>query len=214
MVTEEKQKLTLGLSKEVIDKAKALDLNISSVTEQLLTAMTYEPKGNTKGDVVKAYESLFGASKPLLKKYGASVSVGKETRLREKSDQTSSYIRPSLLGGSLFDMFNPPRRTSYSEQIDIMLDEGGLYRFSESDKSSERTTLERELHLIFTPLIILKNLIEALVKAAENNSRQMDEFRMALRIINSFSNNEPNAEKKQQQSSDRQEIVDPYANTP
>ena len=39
---QRKHKLTLGLSKEVIDKAKAAGINISRLTENLLIVPTYQ----------------------------------------------------------------------------------------------------------------------------------------------------------------------------
>jgi len=60
--------VTLGIDKDVIEKAKAAGINISSIAENLLKTMTYELKnddednnnnGNTRHDIARAYEALF-----------------------------------------------------------------------------------------------------------------------------------------------------------
>gem|GEM_PF-4933975 len=40
-----------GLSKGIIQKAKSAGINISSITEHVLTAMMYDPEGNSRKDV-------------------------------------------------------------------------------------------------------------------------------------------------------------------
>src|SRR5881296_3676168 len=75
---EPKQKLTLALNGEVIEKAKAAGINISAVTEQILKTMTFEPKGNTKKDLIKSYTMLFESIKPVLDRYDAEMVVGKQ----------------------------------------------------------------------------------------------------------------------------------------
>jgi hypothetical protein len=72
----EKQKLTLGIERGIIDKAKAAGINISAITEHLLRSITYDPKGDTTEDVANAYQALFNATWPLLDKYDATLGVG------------------------------------------------------------------------------------------------------------------------------------------
>jgi Post-segregation antitoxin CcdA len=71
-----KQKLTLGISRDVIAKAKEVGINISGITEQVLRSVIYDPKGNTKGDLIKAYESLFDLAKSALERYNTNFEVG------------------------------------------------------------------------------------------------------------------------------------------
>ena len=78
-----KQKLTIGLSKEVIEKAKAARINISAITEQILRAYTYEPSGYTKDDLIEAYGEFFKSIQPVLDKYAAGVKVGQHTNFSE-----------------------------------------------------------------------------------------------------------------------------------
>jgi Post-segregation antitoxin CcdA len=53
----EKQKLTLGIDRGIIDRAKAAGINISAITEHLLRSITYDPKGDTTETVVKAIKN-------------------------------------------------------------------------------------------------------------------------------------------------------------
>jgi Post-segregation antitoxin CcdA/Integrase repeat unit len=71
-----KQKLTLGINKDVIIKAKEMGINISEITEQVLKSILYDPKGNTKQDLIEAYESLFDFAKLALQKYNTNLEVG------------------------------------------------------------------------------------------------------------------------------------------
>src|ERR671931_580980 len=73
----EKQKLTLGVDKEVIERAKATGINISAITEELLKSVTYEPKDKGERDVMIAYENLFKFMEPLVRKYDLEVEVGR-----------------------------------------------------------------------------------------------------------------------------------------
>jgi hypothetical protein len=70
--SKEKGKLTLSLNKNVIQRAKAAGINISEITEKLLTAVT---SGNSYDDVVKAYIAFFESIKSILGKYNAEAPV-------------------------------------------------------------------------------------------------------------------------------------------
>jgi hypothetical protein len=82
---EQKQKLTLGLSKDVIEKAKEAGINISAVTEELLKAITFQPEGNTVDNVVGAYEALFRVMSSKLIRYESEVEVGTIKRYEQKN---------------------------------------------------------------------------------------------------------------------------------
>ena len=75
---EGKQKLTLSISKDVINNAKKEGINISAITEQVLKAITFSSGKNTRDDLIEAYENFFEAVKPWLKKFGTSINVGAE----------------------------------------------------------------------------------------------------------------------------------------
>lgn len=90
---KDKQKLTLSISREIIDKAKAEGINISAITEQILTAITFSPEKNTRDDVEETYTKFFEALKPFLRQYSTSIEVGTEY------DDANGFTIPIRLGG-------------------------------------------------------------------------------------------------------------------
>jgi hypothetical protein len=147
---ELKQKITLGLDRIVIEKAKAEGINISAITEELLKAITYEPIGNTKEDVIKAYEALFETAKPILEKYRATVDVGIE------------------------------------QAYPIVLDyKDGLYQWDGVDPDTwSPISVSKSLRFLYPPQRLVREIISALIRAAENNRDEIRELKFALRIIN------------------------------
>ena len=112
--SKDKQKLTLSISKDVIDKARVEGINISAITEKVLTAITFSPEKNTKDDLIEAYDNFFEALKPFLKKYGTSIRVGKE-------HLESGYFMLITLDGDSLVIEDPTgefHKTSISANID------------------------------------------------------------------------------------------------
>lgn len=164
---DSKQKLTLGISKKVIERAKAAGINISAITEELLTAVTYQPsQGNTRDDVVKAYEALFKAIDPVLIQYGEPpVEVGKALRIKED--------------GSLDE-----RPIAYSTYA-------GLYSDPEGDEKDIRLyEVANKLSSLYKPTKLLNNLILTLIESAEENREKIRELEMALRFVKALSDGE------------------------
>lgn len=167
---EPKQKLTLGLNKDIIERAKAAAINISVMTEELLTALTYEPKiGNDLHDVVAAYQALFDA-------------IGRKI---------IRYDTPPLEVGILYNevpgkegspiLFHP-----YSGFWHMV---GNTY----NDNKLEELVNRR----LYPPSKILSNLVTDLIKAAGANKEKIKELELALRFVKVLAtdgdsiNNEP-----------------------
>jgi hypothetical protein len=165
MTDEPKQKLTLSLNREIIEKAKSTGLNISAITEQLLTALTYEPIGNTKDDVIKAYEALFETAQMMLRRYDAKVEVG-------------------LYHNGLAD--NNESLTIYP----IQLDASGL-TISTKDVTWN-PSLSEPLSNLYSPIKILENLVIAIIESSTTNKEKIKELRLALRFIKTFFDEEEN----------------------
>ena len=166
---EQKQKLTLGISKDVIEKAKATGINISSITEQILKAITYDPKKNTSEDLAKMYETFFGAIKPILKKYGATVRVG--SFYEGNPDADIWHVTIDLSSSNLFRNIEELEEYHQVAVLDVVSD-------------------------LFSPTKILENLLESLIKAAEKNTEKMMEFEVALRIVEALTKKSPKESKK------------------
>ena len=86
----EKSRVNLGIDSQVLERAKVAGINISARTEELLRALTYEPKGNIKEDVARAYGSLFESMQPIIGKYHTTIEVGKITDKDYSSSKRTS----------------------------------------------------------------------------------------------------------------------------
>jgi hypothetical protein len=151
---DQKQKLTLGLSRDVIERSKAAGINISSITEQLLKAITYEPSdGNTYDDVARAYTALFSAMSDILHKYRTFVEV-------------SRFYSPD----------------TNSEHI-IILDQYDRLQEIGHEYSRLDVTVEEGVHYFHDPSRILENLLLVLIREAEHNKKRITELRFALRFV-------------------------------
>lgn len=178
----QKQKLTLGISKDVIEKARAADINISEITEQLLTAMTFERKGNTQEDVVKAYQNFFDAIGALLGKYGTSIAIG----------------QVSHIYGS--DPFNEDRAVwTYELYKDGITKTGTQYNADGTESSldgDDDVTLTELIPHMFEAKKILENLISALTSAAEHNKERLAQLDFAFRLVQTLKDENPGKKKK------------------
>jgi hypothetical protein len=156
-----KQKLTLGIDRNVIEKAKAAGINISAITEQVLTTLTYQPNdGNTRKDVVRAYESLFEKTKSHMAEYDRwdlQITVGQvESRI---------VFLHSLYGLLLWD-----------DHDKTMIE--------------DPASVDSVLGLLYKPTRILENLFIALTEYAEENKEKISELKFALRLVKALSNDE------------------------
>jgi hypothetical protein len=159
----EKQKLTLGIDKEVIERAKAAGINISAMTEELLKSVTYEPKGKSTDDVVKAYEELFDSMDLLVRKYELWVEVG-------------------------FASIGDPNYDDDLEtfKIYLRLDPQGypfLWRTHPDDDGDGPTSVAEDLPFLYKPKTILENLISALLGRVEENKQKIRELELAKRFV-------------------------------
>jgi hypothetical protein len=170
---DEKQKLTLGISKDVIEKAKLTGINISAITEQVLKAITFEPSGTTKEDITRAYEALFQTALPVIRKYGAEVRVGREPVLIDDAGEISF----------LFIKLDP------SNEFSMLWKESG-------EDSFVATSVEKELDYLDPPTKILENLILALTSAAEENKETLKELEIAMRFVRALAGNAQEETKK------------------
>jgi Post-segregation antitoxin CcdA/Phage-integrase repeat unit len=156
-----KQKLTLSLSKEIIKRAKSRNINISALTENLLSILTYDPtNGSERKEVTESYEALFDSIRQLLKNYTAKVEIG---RLHDVSENDSD----SSLGSP------------------ILLDSSGLSLLSK--KNLEQVSTEEVLHDIYNPIKILENTIQSIIEASDKDKQRTRELRLALRLVRSLS---------------------------
>jgi hypothetical protein len=162
-----KEKLTLSVDKEVVEKAKNLGINISEITERVLKGYTSAEK--PVGSIHDAYKDLFDSIQPLLKEFDCNVKVAEswieatsnEGEIERVSLQDESYLTGS---GSFLIVSNLTEDRYYIHDIKKISPEEFL-----------------------TPEKILINLVNELAKSQEKRKEKMDEILMAKRIIDAMS---------------------------
>lgn len=155
-----KEKLTLSVDKDVVEKAKKLGLNISELTELALRGFSFSAKEADDAALYKSYQELFAAMKPLLQRYNASVTIGLEEFIDEKTGEPDFYEEISLL----------PNGTFYAMSQEA--------HFTDITKISPDELVD--------PMQILKNLLDALAKSREKRKEAIKELEMAKRMVNAI----------------------------
>ncbi len=152
-----KQKLTLSVDKDVIEKARNLGMNISEITEKVLRGFTFTPTKADRDELSEKYKRLFDAMLPLLQKYNTSVMVG--------YNWDEDYAEPV---GNI-----------------ELLSDGTLWAEHLGSGEGTRTKDIRRFAVsdFLPPKEILSNFIRALSEGAERENRQLAELEMARRII-------------------------------
>src|SRR5713101_3690348 len=87
---EGKQKLTLSVDAEVVDRAKALGINISELAEQALRSFTYKPADAKDEALQQRRDELFKAMTPMLRRYSVKVPIGQYMH-RDEGDQYAQF---------------------------------------------------------------------------------------------------------------------------
>lgn len=157
-----KEKLTLSVDKEVVDKAKKLGINISEITEKVLKGYTSAEK--PEGSLYDGYKQLFESITPLLKEFGVDVKVAKVRGETATDDK-----------GNVLDV--PPS--------DVFLESTGSY-FDDGWETTFEDIERIDLRYFLPPQKILSNLVDALAKNVETRKEKMSEILMAKRIIDAM----------------------------
>jgi hypothetical protein len=157
---EQKQKLTLTVNRDVIEKAKAEGINISAITEQLLRAVTYQSNdGNTIDDVHKAYSAVFSEVQIILKQYTTSIIVGHGYESDEEGELEAEY--------------------------DVILSPGRLLKLYDNGEG-KTVSVSEILGILYEPNKIINNLIQEITQAAKRNKQKINELTFALRFFKLF----------------------------
>lgn len=155
-----KQKLTLGIDGNVIEKAKAAGINISAITEQVLKAITYRPNdGYTTHDVARAYQALFDKAQSLLSEY------------------------------SNFDFQLAVGEVGFGK-VQLDSDRGLLIYDDHENIINDNVLVDSVVDVLYDPMQILENLIVTLTIIAEHNKKKISELKFALRLVKALSNDE------------------------
>lgn len=157
-----KEKLTLSVDKDVVEKAKDLGINISELTEKVLAGFTFEPTKLDESQVRAKYQELFATMVPLLKKFNTAVKVGK-------------FLETVDVG--------------LEEELIIELcSDGGLFAFyPDIDFEKAFNLQEINLNLLLPPNEILNEFIKAISEGAKKHKERLKELEMTKKIIEAIS---------------------------
>jgi hypothetical protein len=166
---KEKQKLTLSVDKDAIEKARVLGINISEFTENVLTGYTSAEK--PEGSIYDAYKQLFDSIIPLLKEFECKVRIAEcvITIEDENGEVVNSHQTDATYltaGGSfLVEEYTGPEDSEYflDDITKIPADE------------------------LLRPEKILSNLLKELATSQEKRKKRLDEILMAKRIVEAMS---------------------------
>jgi predicted amidohydrolase YtcJ len=93
-----KEKLTLSVDKEVVEKAKNLGINISDITEKVLKGYTSVER--PEGSFHEAYKQLFDSIQELLKEFDCRVKIAESWFYSDEEDQQRIPQDETYLTGS------------------------------------------------------------------------------------------------------------------
>ncbi len=180
MSEPKKQKLTLSVDKEVVDRAKVLGLNLSDITEKVLRGFAFSPKEGSNARVYEKYKELFAIMKPLLVDYGTSVEV-------------ANYLEGPEEVGDIVRILFTPDGDFWNEDA-----EAG---FSEIEKIP--------LWALHEPKQMLANLIKSLSEEKQERRSRLRELEMAKRIILAMSESLQPKSKSRQNRPDKKKREQP-----
>lgn len=177
---KKKQKLTLAINKDVIEKAKSEGINISKLTEEILTAVTSDVLDYDQGNLVGMYENFFDALKPYLKKYGTSIDVGRIYEGRRNSFNVST---PIILNHNGLSYVKYPDGDIPSHLLAATM--ATFSTFSSLHKQTKLITPEAVdvLEQLYEPTEILENFLNGIINAAERNKEKIQQFKVALGVM-------------------------------
>lgn len=152
----DKQKLTLSVDRELVEKAKTLGVNISDIAETALRHISETQPGKivTKEQVNAGYKKLFDAMLPYLKKFDTYIHVGDLEDVIEGD------------GGMQFFKWS------------IILTCGGELWSTDLEK-----VVKLENISFSPPNKILSQFIDTLIEASEKNKEKLKELEIARRFI-------------------------------
>jgi len=155
-----KQKLTLSVDSDVVEKARKLDINISEITEKVLDSFTFTPKKDDVDEVYRKYKQLFETMIPLLKKFGTDCRIGKmEINLK-------------------------PKNPSDFMEVDLDLTSDGKIFMYEFDQWIALDDIENiDISSFHKPKKILSDLLASLALSQETRKENIADLEMANRIV-------------------------------
>ena len=153
----EKQKLTLSVNKEVVEKAKEMGINISEITENVLRGFAFTPTELDDAELYSQYKELFSIMLPIMIKYDFSVPIALDPVIDHTTGEYRWEFTVYLTTHSLF----------WIDEVD--------HSFSEIE--------EIPISSLHSPTQILSLFIERLTKTVDTRKEHLKELEMAKQII-------------------------------
>jgi hypothetical protein len=193
----QKYKLTLGIDREIVRRAKMADINISFWTEQLLKIMTFEETEikTSKEDVLQTWYAFLSEISRILEKYEIDQIVLGELEVHEEGeivgyDRIYLHSKDKILtvqekpDGSVFLPKEEWEKFAkeYEGKIPPL-----VFRFPFSPLSKE--VIRKHLSRFDSPTKIIENLLEAMTQSSKINKSKTREMRVALRVLKMMSEN-------------------------
>ncbi|MDP3765992.1 MAG: type II toxin-antitoxin system CcdA family antitoxin [Nanoarchaeota archaeon] len=162
----EKKKLTLSVDSDVILKAKELGLNLSEITENALkiTSFANEEGKITQEKLVQAYQNVFQAMAPLLKKWDIHIPIGEYSKFIDDEQQHYDTFTFFLTSDEIY---------LWDE---ILADEEPLATWKLTD---EKLPIKK----FFDPEKIVKGLIDKLYEINEGNKIKINKLEVVTNLL-------------------------------
>ena len=161
-----KQKLTLSVDSEIVEKARKLDINISDITEKVLSAFTSSLKNVNKEELYKRYQELFNMMLPLLKKFRVNTRIG-NIQIEDAGGIDPNFPEDGNIP-MIFDIYLEPH--------------GGFTSDGPEIKNIEDISPED----FDTPQDIVDNFISSIQEGVDYGKEQFKEIEMAQTIIDAL----------------------------
>ena len=178
-----KQKLTLSVDSDIIEKAKKdPDINISDITEKFLKAFTSSSETIHKEELYKNYQELFKLMSRLLRKFRVRTEIGFEEDVHEVEveDPEDEDLAPEYDDfGNIVGYESPMTADTY-------------YYYLESDGSFSQTHYDLKnikeipIEAFHRPQRIVDNFLSSIQEGVEYRKEQFKEIEMAKTIIDAI----------------------------
>jgi hypothetical protein len=174
-----KERLTVTVDPDVLEKAKALNVNLSQITQASLRALTTPKLGP---DAHQGYESFFNDMKPLLAMYDAKVEVAYYVDNSQMSEDGTAgiqiahrvYLWPD---GVLRDR----AEVTFNDDMGSPMPEGSVWDTELKNVTDIRVS---DLH---SPREILSNLLDVLAEKVPERKEMLKELDIARRQLHAIS---------------------------
>lgn len=170
----EKSNLTLRIDKEVLEKARKLGLNLSSITESFLKTQSLldEEDVVTAQKLREAYRSVFIEIVEVLNEWGVSIEIG--SYVDETEFKHSDGKKEFRLTEYKINLDSDGRITLWVEYVEE--EPIGRWRLNE----------DWPVNCFYEPTLIISNLIKTLYLRAEENKNKLQQIQLLKNFLQSF----------------------------